>query len=289
MENPIIVTGARGNIGKEVVAQLRTRGHIVVAASRSPSQSDDEGIIHRHFDFTVAETWNQALAGVDKVFLVRPPHISNIGRDMAPFLRELKRRAIEQVVFLSVQGAESNSLVPHQKIENLLNELVIPSTMVRPSFFMENLTTTHLTEIRDEGRLFIPAGNGRTNFIDGRDIGEIAANTLLEPGHIGMGYTITGPESFSYHQIASKLSSALGRPIEYTNPNPFWFIGYHLKKGRSLSMTLVMLALYSVVKSGNADITTSTSEEILGRPPRSLDQFIADNSSSFNGNYGTEQ
>lgn len=179
----ILVTGATGNVGSEVCRHLASSGCPIYGAVTS-SEVDGagtpgsrvvarlHGALPRVFDFTDDTTWDPALEGVSRVFLMRPPHISRIRRDMYPFMAYMKERGIERVVFLSVQGVENNRIVPHYKVEQAILELGIAYTFIRPSFFMQNLTTTHLPEIRDEARIFVPAGDGSTNFIDVRDIGE---------------------------------------------------------------------------------------------------------------------
>ncbi|THB62584.1 MAG: NAD-dependent epimerase/dehydratase family protein [Spirochaetaceae bacterium] len=277
MQGTFFVSGATGNVGKEVIKHLLEKGQKVIAAKRHQDlSSDKENLIFRHFDFLDSKTWDGCLEGVNKVFLMRPPHISKIKRDMYPFMKYMKDKGIQHVVFLSVQGAEKNKLVPHQKIEVFLGELEIPYTFVRPSFFMQNLTTTHLPEIRDDRMIFVPAGKGKTNFIDVRDIGKIITLMFFDSKHINKAYTITGDRSYSYQEVADYLSDGLNRKIEYVSPNPARFVAFHLKRGRKLAMTLVMLALYSLVKSGKADITSTTSKEILGRETISLEEFIRD-------------
>ena len=283
MSSVYFITGSTGNVGRETAKHLIDAGKRVVGA-RFPREVIREplaGVEYRDFDFTDRATWEPALEGATHLFLMRPPHISKIKRDMEPFMRYLKTRGIEQVVFLSVQGAEANKLVPHYKVEQALMELDLPWTMVRPSFFMQNLSTTHLPEIRDEGRIFVPAGEGRTNFIDVRDIGEVMAKILMGEGHIGKGYTITGERSWSYREVAERMSDILGKRIVYRPARPLPFLRYQRKRGRKLGHALVMLALYSVARMGKADGTTGTAEEILGRKPRSLDDFIRDHKGLF--------
>lgn len=277
MDDAIFVTGATGNVGRETVRHLLARGRRVIAA-KLPSErtADEEGLSYREFSFEDRASWERRMDGADRVFLMRPPHISNIKRDMLPFMGYLKERGVKQVVFMSVQGAERNKIVPHRAVEDYLVELGLPYTIVRPSFFMQNLTTTHLAEIRDERRLFVPAGRGRTNFIDVRDLGELCASLFDGEGHFGKAYTVTGERSYSYGEVAERLSAALGTTICYESPGPLHFLAYHLSRGRKLGMSAVMLALYSVVRFGKGDINTNTTAELLGRTPRSLDAFIAD-------------
>ncbi len=284
MKETIFVTGAGGNVGSQVAKNLVKLGVKVRGAKLHHEKLEsDLGIEYELFDFAEPQTWEACLKGVNKVFLMRPPHISNIKRDMLPFMKYLKEINIQQVVFLSVQGAEGNKIVPHYKVEQFCIQLGLPYTFIRPSFFMQNLTTTHLEEIRDEKIVFVPTGKGKTNFIDVRDIGEIAAKLFFDKKYINQGLTITGQKSFSYAEIAEELSKGLDQEIKFVNPGILRFIGYHQKKGRKLGMTLVMVALYSIVKLGKGNISTSTAEEILGRKPITLQQFIADHKQILQG------
>lgn len=302
MNHSILVTGATGNVGSEVLRHLAAvdvDSYAAITARRV--ETDDAGhrprptaetsaLIHgaqpRVFDFTEESTWQPALTGIDAVFLVRPPHISNIARDMEPFLRYLAGTEVRHVVFLSVLGAEANRMVPHHKVERALERLGIAATMLRPSFFMQNLTTTHLTEIRDEGRIFVPAGDGRTNFVDVRDVAEAAAAILVEPEDERMetaivGYPITGEASYTYTEVAELISSLTDTQVGYEPARLAPFMRYHHRRGRSLGHILVMFALYSVTRIGRADTTTDCLARLLGRPPRSLEAFITDHRELF--------
>lgn len=283
----ILVTGATGNVGSEVCRYLAGGDRPVFGAVREHDVQEDGtasdraaarlfGAEPRRFELTDPSTWAAALEGADRVFLVRPPHISRIRRDMMPFLSCLADREIARVVFLSVQGAESNSIVPHRRIERAIRDLDLPYTFLRPSFFMQNLTTTHLPEIRDEHRIFVPAGDGTTNFVDVRDIGEAAAIALCDDAYHTTACALTGAESYTYHDIAARLSRILGTTVVYESARLVPFLRYHFARGRSLGHTLVMYALYSVTRLGKAGGATDAVERITGRQPRSLDEFIRD-------------
>jgi nucleoside-diphosphate-sugar epimerase len=212
---------------------------------------------------------------------MRPPLISKIRRDMYPFMAYMKERGIEHVVFLSVQGVENNSIIPHHKVEQAILELAIPSTFIRPSFFMQNMSTTHLHEIRDESRIFVPAGDGATNFIDVRDIGEAITNAILDDAHKNKAYTVTGETSYSYYEVADHLTRILEKPVTYEPARALAFLRYQLRQGRELGHAMVMYVLYSVTRLGKGGVATHTFEELVGRKPRSLDEFIRDNRELF--------
>jgi len=286
-EGGILVTGATGNVGSEVCRRLVPTGRRVYAAvtpRRAAAAGTNPGLpaagAHacesRVLDYTLESTWDAALRDVTRIFLVRPPHISNIARDMTPFLRDVSTRDVEQIVFLSVQGAERTPIIPHRRIERTIMELGVPYTFVRPSFFMQNLTTTHLPEIRDESRIFVPAGSGRTNFVDVRDLADVVVRTLGGGEHLNAAYEVTGAASWTYEEVAALLSRRLGRTIVYEPARLLPFVRYQRACGRNSRHALVMYALYSVTRLGLAGDATDTMKRLTGREPRSLPEFVDD-------------
>jgi uncharacterized protein YbjT (DUF2867 family) len=276
---PILVTGALGNVGSEVVKSLLAKGRKVRAAS-----VDDQEILSKfgeaveavRFDFTKPETYPKTFAGVEQMFLMRPPHISNIKRDMAPALDAAQRAGVRHVVFLSVIGVEKMTYIPHAKIEAYLKEQNFQTTFLRCSFFMQNLSTTHRQELRERSEIFVPVGDARTSFIDVRDIGAAAACVLSEEGHAGKNYDLTGAEALDYWQAAKILSETLGRKIEYRNPGVVRFFIETVRRGASIPYAFVVTGLYTSTRYGMAEAVSDSVEKLTGRKPISFEQFAAD-------------
>ncbi len=283
----ILLTGASGNVGIETLRsllKLSARSEFdIIAALRSPSKAAQEIADKANevvaLDFADAATFKAALNGVSRVLLVRPPQLADADTFFSPFISAMKQAGVRQVVFLSLQGVENNPLTPHHKIEKLIVESGLPFTFLRPSFFMQNLSTTHRDEIRFRNELFIPAGNGRTSFIDVRDIGAVAALALTNTtgDYLNRAVELTGLEALPYDEVARILTDILGRKITYRNPSIIRFIwqkwrNEHLPFG----FTMVMVALYTVAKLGRADGLTNTTAQLLGRRPYSFRQFAED-------------
>lgn len=269
----LLVTGATGNVGAAVIACLSSRGIAAVAAVRRPDPSSE--IEQVRFDFAAPETHAPALAGVDRLFLVRPPELSDVPRFMVPVIDEAKRQGVRQIVFLSLLGAEQLDFVPHRKIERHIEAQGIPYTFLRASFFMQNLSTSHAREIREAGVIDVPAGTGKTSFVDVRDLAEVAALALAEPGHQNRAYDLTGSEALDYHAVAGILSEELGRPIVYREPGLPGFVWRRVQAGTPLPFALVMGAIYTTARLGKAAKVTPDLEQLLGRPPGSLRAFVA--------------
>lgn len=243
----ILVTGPRGNVGSVVAEALQRAGQSVRLASRSAAGGDAESVA---FDFTDATTWPAAFDGVSAMFLVRPPAVGNVKRDLLPALEFGRKAGLEHVVFLSLQGAEKNRVVPHATIESYLRESGMAHTFVRASFFHQNLSTTHVADIRDRDEIIVPAGRGRTAFVDARDVGEMAAAALLEPAR-ARAWTVTGSEALTYDEIASILSAELGREIRYTRPGLLRYIR-HARRSMPWPMVGVTAAIYTTARLGLA-------------------------------------
>ena len=281
----ILITGASGNVGLETVRELMKRSDKdqfeVIAGIRDTNKRElgaqPDGFVT--LDFTNASTFDASLLGVSRVLLIRPPQLADVDTFFKPFVDAMKRAGVRQVVFLSLQGVENNSVTPHYKIEKLIVESGLPFTFLRPSFFMQNLSTTHRNEIRLRNEIFVPAGNGRTSFVDVRDIGAVAALTLTDSTgeHFHKGYELTGSEALTYDEAAQILTTVLGRKITYRDPSIARFIWQKwLKEKNPISFTLIMVALYTVSKLGKAAKLTNETERLLGRPPITFRQFAND-------------
>jgi uncharacterized protein YbjT (DUF2867 family) len=201
MHTPILVTGASGNVGSEIVKLLSEGDFAVRAADRrggQPGQTLACNVEAISFDFSKPETFGPAFAGVERMFLMRPPAIADVRRRIWPAIDAAQQAGVKHIVFLSLLGAEQNPIVPHYKIEQHILASGVDYTFLRASFFMQNLNTTHRREIQARNELFVPAANGKTSFIDVRDIAAVAALALTQAGHAGRSYDLTGSEALDY-------------------------------------------------------------------------------------------
>lgn len=236
---PVLVTGATGNSGREVVRALERRGIPYRAAVRD-SEGVSSGVC---FDFEDPGTWTSAAEGCTGLFLLRPPPISDVAKTLNPFVDAARSAGIEHVTFLSVAGAESNSLVPHHDVETHLKSGSGSWTILRPGFFAQNLQHAYLRDIRDDDRLYVPAGRGSVAFVDLRDVAEVAALSFEQPdAHHRLGYTLTGPAAFTFDEVAALLTEALDRKIDY---EPASIPGYlsHLRRRRDACSPSACLVL----------------------------------------------
>ena len=279
MSSSILVIGALGNVGTEVVRQILARGGKVRAADMDVNKLRErigEAVEAVRFDFTDPSTFEETFTGVTRMFYMRPPHITNIQRDMVPSMDAAKRAGVTHVVFLSLIGIENTTYVPHYKVESYLKLINMQTTFLRCSFFMQNLNTTHRREIKERNEIFVPVGKAKTAFIDARDIGAVAAVALLEDGHAGRNYDLTGSEPLDYWEAARIMSEVLGRRITYRNPTPLYFLIETMRRGTPFMFAVVMTGLYTSTRFGMAEPITDEVERLTGRKPIPFRQYVID-------------
>lgn len=274
----ILLTGISGNVGRAVMDYFIDKNMPFTAGVRNVDKYKEKypNVNLVHLDFEDKNTFDTALEGIDKVFLVRPPQLTDVENIFKPFINACKQKYIRSIVFLSLLGVEKNPFPPHYKIEKAILKSNIPYTFIRPSFFMQNLSTTHREDIKNRNDIFIPAGGAKVSFIDTRDIGEIIGITLTEKGHRKRAYTLTGPEAIDYYEVADKMSNILGKDIKYSNPGLLKFRKEMINRGTKKEFATVMTVLYLTTKFGMAKKVTDTAEKILKRKPRTIDEFIVD-------------
>ncbi|NVN49823.1 NmrA family NAD(P)-binding protein [Mycolicibacterium hippocampi] len=276
----LLITGPSGNVGHELVDLLSTRPDLEFrVASRQTPQP--RGTVNTcEMDFFDRSTWESALTGVDRLFLLFPLPGNRAAREaIIPFIAAAERAGCRHVVYVSVFGADRARIIPHYKVEAALRRSSMTWTVLRCSFFMQNLhrsLSTHGDDI-SRGELFIPAGRGRTTFLDARDAAAVAARILSDPGgHLNTVYELTGPAALTMDDVAAELSEALGHPVRYTDPGLITFARRLRRRGVRWDTIVFMSAVYTLTRSGLNQPITDDVASLLGRPPRTLTEFLTD-------------
>jgi uncharacterized protein YbjT (DUF2867 family) len=264
----VLVTGARGKTGREVVAQLAARGIPVRAGSRTPGATTAT-VRAVPFDWEDPATWGPATTGVEAVYLMRPD--LEAAPDLVTDLVRLSLGA--HVVLLSEQGAEGLPGTSwERRVERAVTEGASTWTLLRPSWFHQVLTDPryYLESIRADGVLPLSTGGAKFAFVDARDISAVAVAALLDrDGSAGAAYEITGPEGLTLEQVAELVAAASGRPVVAADPpvaevvaglEP-WIVdvyGGALQRGRD----------------GVFGEVTDDVERVTGRPPIPVATFV---------------
>lgn len=278
----ILITGATGNIGYEVIRflyQIETKNQIVAGVrninSSQKKLNDYPQLDFVRFDFENPDTFDRALENVDSVFLLRPPQISNVDKYFKPLIGKMKEKGINQIVFLSVQGVEKSPIIPHHKIEKLIHEYGLNYIFLRPSYFMQNLTTILLADIQNKRKIILPAGKAKFNWIDVENIGEAAARLLENfEQYKNQAVEITGYENKNFYEVTDLINQSVEDKIEFVSPNPLRF--YNIKKhdGLETGMILVMIMLHFLPRFQKEPKISNFYENLTGKKPTTLEEFI---------------
>ena len=286
----ILITGATGNIGSAVIRYLMESGttHEIVAAVRDIDKAKSlfpeyERLDYVHFDFENLDTFKKATQNIDRIFLLRPPHISNIGKYFRPLILILKEQQIKDIVFLSVQGVEKSKVIPHNKIESLIKEFNFDYIFLRPSYFMQNLTTTLLGDIQSKRQIILPSGSAKFNWIDIENIGEICSILLNRFYEFkNQAIELTGYENENFFKVVDLINSTITRPIHFENVNPLSFYRIKKKDGMIPGLIIVMILLHFLPRFQKEPKISDFYEKLTGKKPTKLIDFIVREREKFN-------
>lgn len=288
MNKQVLITGATGNVGLEVINSLSRMDHQldIYAGVRDPVSDQKKftntNIYFSKFDFMDPRTYGPGLSNCQILFLLRPPQISDVEKYFKPIIEVCKEKHVEHIVFLSVQGVEKSSIIPHHKIEKLIVDSQIPYTFLRPAYFMQNFTTMLRSDLVNKKLIYLPAGKAKFTLIDVRDIGAVAAVILQEnTKHVNMSYELTNRECLGFSEMAKYLSENLGTKIEYQSPNLLAFFLRKRKEKLPTAMIFVMMMLHFLPRFQKDPPLTDWVLKITGQEPTTLKQFVLDHKNLF--------
>ena len=286
----ILLTGATGKTGFAAAKALSDAGHKARVVTRDAARADK--LIALGHEIAVGDLGDraflaQAMQGIDRAFLLVINSQSQADTEFA-FIDTAKACGVRHVVKLSSIEAHPGigARVPetHAAAEAHLKASGLDWTILKPNFFMQTLLTAAMG-IKARGEMTMPVGDARLSMIDCRDVGEVVAKTLIEPGHTGKSYKLTGSEALSFADVASQLTSALGRQITYVNPPLANYRENLLKALPDPWRVDAVCEIFAMTAKGPAEIkvVTDTFQNLIGRPPTSLKQFIDDYHQAFGG------
>jgi uncharacterized protein YbjT (DUF2867 family) len=261
----ILVTGATGYTGREIVRLLGERDVPVRAASRTGG-----------FDWTDPGTFESALDGVDSVYLLPPPGVGGRLPLLAPFLGAAKAAGVRRLVLLStsVEGVPGQAEF-HAAVLDAAPEYAI----LRPSWFMQNFIGAHpmARGIRERGEIATATGAGRLGFVHTDDIAAVAVETLLAKDAPNRDYLITGPEALSYGDIAKLVDEVAGYPVRFVPLGPDEGRARWEAAGLPAEVARYAVELDLRLADGLEDRVSSTVADLTGRPARSFREFARAN------------
>ncbi|MCR6727719.1 NmrA family NAD(P)-binding protein [Agrobacterium fabrum] len=236
--------------------RLSALGHPARGVSRSSSIP---------FDWDRKETWASALQGTDRVYLVHPDITSPAAAgQIAAFSRQAVGAGAKRIVFLSGRGDDAV-----MSVENNVTSSGADWTVVRPGWFNQNFDEGFFLEAVKAGEIALPTGNAREAFVDANDIADVVVSALLDEGHVGKVYELSGPRSINFHEVAQELSKATGRNIIYTPLSLEEFRASLAAQG----LPEEMADMYSGITGGASSHVVNGVQEAFGRQPIDFSEY----------------
>lgn len=280
----ILITGATGTIGSDIVRQLVAEGVAVRAATRDPKQAEfPSGVEVVRVDYRDPTTFGPAMRGVEAAFLVGIPGPDGTGTD-AELVAAAREAGVRRVVKLSAVGTGDPRLgVPgswHVPGEQAVRDSGLEWTILRPNTFASN-TFSWIEPLRNGHPVPNLTGDGRQAVVDPRDVSAVAAAALRSSEHHGRTYTLTGPDLQTGRDQADVLAKVLDRPIAVTEVAEADARAFMVSAGLPPAFVEGALTGQSFIRAGHNELRTDDVATVLGRPPRGYAEWAADHRAAF--------
>jgi uncharacterized protein YbjT (DUF2867 family) len=279
MSGKILVLGATGTVGGPLISQLVAAGEPVKAASRKATSI--QGAEAVRFDFGDPATHAAAFEGVDRAFVLVPTGFMNALEILTPILQTAADRKVK-VVLQTAIGVDADDSIPYRQAELLLERSGTPYVILRPNWFSDNFHTFWRAGVQ-QGVIALPAGDGKSSFIDARDIAASAAGALRSAEFDGQAFTLNGPEALSYHDAAAILSRVTGRSVTYTPVADEVFVDNMAAAGVPREYAAFLATLFYPVREGWTGQVTDDVQTLTGQAPRSLETYARDHAADLAG------
>ncbi len=271
MAEKILVTGATGKVGRELVQRLLADGVEVKAGTRRPdvaAQLFGAGAEVVELDYDVTATWDEAVQWADRVFLVPPPFDARSDERLVPFLDWAVQSGARHLVLLSAMAIEARERLALRRIEQRVERTGVEWTFLRPNIYMQNFARGFVARsIRDEGVIRLPVGDAPVSFVDGRDVAAVAARVLEGDRHFGRAYTLTGPEALDHAEVARRISDVTGRGVRYEPISEDAMRETLASEGWPSEQAETFAGLMAAIREGRRSDVTGDIEAVAGRPP----------------------
>ncbi|WP_114778377.1 SDR family oxidoreductase [Botryobacter ruber] len=288
MRETILVTGATGTVGREIVALLsmldvkvRAGVHSIIKGENLKRLPDVDIV---EMEFAAPGSLTAAFTHVDRVMLITPFTENQVALSNM-LVDEAVKAGVKHIVKLSIAGAEQETGVQvlqwHREAEAYIEASGIPYTFLRPAYFMQNYYKYFGDTIKKENAFYLPTGNAQVALVDSRDVATTAVAVLTGTGHEGKAYELTGPEAISNEQVAALLSQVTGREINYVEVPAEKAREAMVARHMPEKLADAMVELYSAYKAGFGTRVTNTVAEVSGREPYTFQLFAEDYKDCF--------
>ena len=283
------VIGATGRVGSEIVRGVLARGEAVAALVRHPDKArrafgEPDGLHIRPTRLDDPRDLTEALGGIGTVFIA----MGSIG--IEGVLQRIAINAaagipsIEQVTRLSVLNTSADSLGinqrAHYSIDQFASSTAVPYSTIRPAIFSASLLLA-AREVRASRTWTGLAGTGRMALIDHRGAAEARLRVLTDPALWGAHHDLTGPTPMSWAEALELVSTELGEPVTFRVGTERRFLERLTGAGVPAGTAELLIAREWAILAGENDYTTDSFQQITGRPPRTVTEFLHDYPAEF--------
>jgi uncharacterized protein YbjT (DUF2867 family) len=260
----ILVVGASGTVGTELVKQLRSKGHTVIRTSSKQELEQDQV----HLDLSTKEGLATAYTGIEKAFFLSPPGYVNQHELLTPLIEE---------VLMTAMGANAVESTPFRQAEIALENSGLRYNIIRPNWFMQNFNSFWIHGILHNAKVSLPVGDAKASFIDARDIASVAAVLLDDDARFAdQAFDLTGAESLTHAQAAALIGETIGKPVGFDDITPDAMRSILLGVGLPADYTELLLVILDYLKQGAAERTTDAVQTITGKAPIRFAQYVQD-------------
>ena len=280
MAGKILVIGATGNVGRPLVKALLARGEAVKAASRNGKPVDGaEGVV---FDVADPMTFPHAFEDVDRAFVMLPSGYTEAKALLLPIIEAAATRGVK-VVLQSVLGVDADDSIPYRQAEIALETSGVRWVVLRPNWFTDNFVNYWKPGIDAAGVIAVPAADGKSSFIDARDIADSAAAALTTDRFDGKAFNLTGPEALGYAEAAALISEAIGKPVAYQAVDDDTFVGILVGAGVPEVYARFLASIFYPVREGWTAVVTDDVQTLTGHPARRVADWVKENAATLKG------
>jgi NAD(P)H dehydrogenase (quinone) len=278
----ILVTGATGGLGRETIDALLTTTPAtkIAALVRDASKATElaqRGVDVRQADYFDSPALVQAFQGIEKVLLVSSVAFTDRVSQHRNVIDAAKAAGIKHLFYTSIQRS-SDFVMPEVTESDLATEAYLKAselvyTILRNGYYFEGLGYLIGTEV-PESEIRVPAGDGKIAFVKRTELAAATAALLTSEGHDNQAYTLTGSEAYSFHDVAREFSELAGRPIAYQSIEPAPYIAQKVAAGFPDFVATFFAQWGDAAKHGMLAHADNTVEELLGRKPISLREYL---------------
>lgn len=280
------ISGASGKLGRLAVeaALARVSAADLIVTSRTPNALVDlarRGVTVRHADFDAPVSLLQAFAGIERLLLVSTTNDTGKRSDQhAAAIKEARRAGVKHLVFTSMPRADEPrhpvwiAAQEYYEAERLLAASDLSHTILRNAPYAELHVIERLLPAIQAGELRINSGDGAAAFMARADIAEAAIAVLLQEGHAGKIYDLTGPELLTYRQIADLVSSVIGTTVAYVDLDDVAFERESSAAGVPAPLVDVLTRIGVAIRTGYFAVRTDVFRQLTGRDPLSVREIL---------------